>query len=587
MRPGAVLLLMLAWSCSGPSRLPLDVEPGAASGYDVVLLTIDTLRADRLGSYGYPQAKTPTLDRLANEGVRFENAISPAPLTLPAHASVLTGLEPPTHGVHHNGIFRLDESRTTLAEILKSGGYTTAAFVSSFVLDPRYGLAQGFDVYDGRVEPKGSPSLVALESERGAAAVTDAALAWLREPARSSPFLLWVHYYDPHAPYEPPAGFERGYDGEIAYVDSEVARLVEALEDSDRVLLVMVGDHGESLGEHREATHSRLLYDATQRVPWILWSPSLLGSPRVIEDVVGLVDVTPTLLDLLGSPASEMDGRTLLRSEGSERPVYMESLAPYLDNGWAPLHGMRSRTAKYISAPKPEAYDLARDPGETKNLFGSFPEAEALAGALERKMGGAPGLAAIQTRMQKVDPEELRRLQSLGYLGGPGPAAASGELPDPKDMMPVIQLLEEAESDRRAGRIEDAIEKVERARKGAPKDLLVLQTLGILKALAGRFEEAESILREHLALKRSADVSIVLANVLRETGRAVEGKALLEREIAIEKDHGGILVALGDFLAAEGRPADALALYRRAKEVDPSRASALADARILELRTGR
>jgi arylsulfatase A-like enzyme len=581
-----VLLLGMACSCSRRESLPLNLEPGSASGYDVVLVTIDTLRADRLGSYGHHRARTPTLDRLASEGLRFETAISPVPLTLPAHASIMTGLDPASHGVRHNGIFRLDESRTTLAEILESRGYATGAFVSSFVLDARYGLGQGFRSYDASLEPPSTPSLVGLESERSAKAVTDAGIAWLRDRPSGAPYFLWMHYYDPHAPYEPPEGFSGDYDGEIAYVDSEVARLVEALPDHDRLLLLIVGDHGESLGEHRERTHSRLLYEATQRVPWILWSPSLVTRPRVIEDMVGLVDLAPTLLDLLGLESFRTDGKSLLRIDASDRYLYLETLAPYFDNGWAPLYAMRSASAKYIAAPKPEMYDLASDPGETRNLFRSGGDAPPLASALEEKLGEAPGLEAVRSGIQKLDPGELRRLQSLGYLGGPGPAG-SGELPDPKDMMPVLKLVEDAGADRRAGRLEDAIEKMERARKGAPRDLLVLETLGILTALAGRMEEAESILRERLSLAASPDVAIILANVLRETGRAPEGKAILEEAMAIETEHGGLLVTLGDFLAAEGRPAEALALYARAKDVDPSRASALANSRIREIRSRR
>ncbi len=265
----------------------------------------------------------------------------------------------------------------------------------------------------------------------------------------------------------------------------------------------------------------------------------------------------------------------------------METLAPYLDNGWSPLHGIRSPSAAYILAPSPEYYDLRSDPGETKNLFGSE-AAETLEGlkdALAAKLGNESP-EAIARESRAVGPDELRRLQSLGYLGGAGPVKPTG-LPDPKDMMPVLELLEQAESARRAGKLDEALERAERASRGAPDDLQVLQELGILYALAGRFDEAESALRRYLDTKLNPNVTILLANVLREKGNAAEGRALLEKEVEKEPDHGGLLVTLGDFAAAEGRPSEALRLYQRAKEVDPVRASALADARIFELRSRR
>ncbi|MGH9333950.1 MAG: sulfatase-like hydrolase/transferase, partial [Vicinamibacteria bacterium] len=578
----AVVALAVLSSCSDAERrLPLELERGSASGFDLLLVTLDTMRADRLGAYGYAEAKTPTLDRLAREGLRFETALSPVPLTLPAHATILTGLDPASHGVRHNGVFELDTSHRTLAEALRSRGYRTAAFVSSFVLDSRYGLGGGFETYDDRVDSGAGASFGALESERSASQVTDAAMEWIEKRPGDSPSFLWVHYYDAHFPY---AG---SYDEEIASVDSQMGRLLSSLEENARpILVVAVGDHGESLGEHREKTHGKLLYDATQKVPWILWAPSLLKGPLVVEDVVGLADVAPTILDLLGLEVpTEIDGESLLRTDGEDRLFYLETLAPYLDHGWAPLHGMRSRRAKYIDAPKAEYYDLENDPGERTNLFGSSAarSTELLKSALDRKLERSEAPA---DPVREVDPEELRRLQSLGYLAGAGPAP-SGELPDPKDMMPVLQLLEEAEASRQAGRIEDAIEKVERARKGAPGDLQALQQLGILYAYRGRFGEAGELFRECLAVKKDPNVTILLANVLRESGRAAEGRKLVEEEIEASPDHGGLLVTLGDFFAAEGRAAEALTWYRRAKEVDPYRASKLADSRILELRSRR
>ncbi|HXV62548.1 MAG TPA: sulfatase [Vicinamibacteria bacterium] len=439
--------------CGSNPGLPPSLVPGSAAGYNLVLLTLDTTRADRLGAYGWEPASTPALDRLAEEGLKFTGAISPAPMTLPAHASILTGLDPPSHGVHHNGQFSLDESFTTIAERLESQGYDTAAFVSAFVLDGRYGLRQGFAVYDDQVEPAPGQAFGGLDSQRSARDVTERALAWLGTRTRQGPFFLWVHYYDPHAAYEPPEPFASQfagapYDGEIAYMDSEIDRILTSVRArAEPALIVAAGDHGESLGEHREPTHSRLIYDATQRVPMIWWSPGLIGGPLVMEDTVGLIDVFPTLLDVLGVEfdASSLDGRSLVRHhEEEDRALYMETMATYLDNGWSPLHGLRTQRAKYILAPRPEYYDLESDPGEKNNRYdiarSHADEAlERLETLLKQKLGGMATAASIAEGARPVDPDALRRLQALGYLGGGGsadPSLAPDSLPDPKDMLP-------------------------------------------------------------------------------------------------------------------------------------------------------
>jgi arylsulfatase A-like enzyme len=318
----------------------------------IVLVSIDTLRADHLGCYGAAFAHTPRLDALAAGGVRFANAISPAPLTLPSHTTLLTGLDPPEHGVRHNGVFRLTDDVPTLAEHLREAGFATAAFVAAYVLDRQFGLDRGFDRYDDRTsQPRYGRGMLTFP-ERPANEVVDAALEWLASaPGR---FFLWVHLYDPHAEYRPPAGFAsafpaRPYDGEIAFADFQVGRLLAALDQrfpDGRTLVVVTADHGESLGEHGEATHSHLVYDATQHVPLIVQGP---GLPRggVVEDVVALRDVAPTVLDLLGvPPLPGATGRSLaeaVRGGALEpRAAHVETLAPQLDWGWSPLLGLRT-----------------------------------------------------------------------------------------------------------------------------------------------------------------------------------------------------------------------------------------------------
>jgi arylsulfatase A-like enzyme len=586
------ILTMALGGCKGEADLDPMLASGSASGFDVVLITLDTTRADHLGSYGYAAAETPNLDRLAREGIRFTDAVSPAPLTLPSHASILTGLDPQNHGVRQNGQFRLDPSRVTLAEVLKVNGYETAAFVSGFVLDSRYGLSQGFDLYDGETEPFPGQPFGGL-GERSAEAVTDRALSWLGSREGTRPFFLWVHYYDPHAEYKPPepfAGrFENPYDGEIAFMDSQIGRLVAELQKGrTRLLVIAAGDHGESLGEHSEYAHSRLIYETTQHVPLFLWSPSI-AKPRVVDGaVVGLVDIFPTVVDLLGiRSAEDLDGISLRQAgENRDRALYIETMAPYLDNGWAPLHGLRRHRDKYILAPKPEYYDLAADPGELKNLYVKAKTAsDPLAEELRARLKDTPSAEAIARDAAAPDPETLRRLQALGYLSGPGPAAAAGsELPDPKDMIPIQRILIESRTFRREGRLEEALAKASEARKVAPKDLEVLEENGLVFIEMNRLEEAEEALRAYTALKPNPNILILLAEILAETGRRSEGETLLQQAMELEPDHGGVMITWGDFLAARGKYDEAMSWYQKAKEVDPYRATAVADRRIVELR---
>ena len=575
------------------TRQPL--SSGSAAGFHVALITLDTTRADHLGAYGYDKAETPNLDRLAREGVRFADAVSPAPITLVAHTSILTGLDPDHHGVRHNGEYRLDPSQVTLAEVMRSNRFETAAFVSGFVLDARYGLAQGFDRYDDRTEAFAGQPFAGL-GERSAEAVTDAALDWLDGRDKSKPFFLWVHYYDPHAEYKPPEPFarkfpENPYDGEIAYMDSQVGRLVAALENAGPKLLVVVaGDHGESFGEHSEYSHGRLLYETTQRVPLVLWSKAAISRPQVVDDVVvGLVDIFPTILDLL-SIRDEVprDGISLrLAREKPGRAIYMETMMAYLDNGWAPLHALRRREDKYIFAPRPEYYRLADDPRESENRLGKAAAkdfVEELSQALARRIEGRSA-EAVAASATKPDPESLRRLQSLGYLSGPGPAAKpSGDLPDPKDMVRILELAIESRSLRREGRLEEALARARKALELAPKDLEVIEENALVYIEMNRLDEAEEALRAYLALKPNPNICILLAGILKETGRRPEAEALLQSAMELEPDHGGAMIAWGDFLAAEHKYAEALESYQKAKRVDPYRATAVADKRIVELR---
>ncbi len=435
----APLLVAAALAGSACNRVELQTAPESGRP-NVLLVTIDTLRADHVGVYGAPEAQTPSLDALATGGTRFETAIAATPLTLPSHASLLTGLDPPRHGVRHNGVYHLGDRVETLAERFRAAGYATGAITGAVVLARRYGLDQGFERYDDGTTSRVSGAGGFLE--RNAGEVTDRALGWLG--SASHPFLLWVHYYDPHHDYRPPQPFAsrfaaNPYDGEIAYVDSELGRLLDGLESRglrERTLILVTSDHGESLGEHGESTHAYTLYDAVLRVPLILSGPGV-PQGRVVPSLVRAVDVAPTLLALAGLPAfAEADGEPLTPhlQDGPPPPArlaYSETLATRIEQGWSPLFAARSERHLLVRAPRPELYDVEADPAQLENLIATDPERfrpeiERLARALDERIAGSEEQTPLA-----LDGDSLAQLRSLGYALPSRPVEQSGL--DPKD----------------------------------------------------------------------------------------------------------------------------------------------------------
>ena len=594
---GAVMVYRITGAREG---FPESLSTGAATGFDVVVVTMDTTRADHIGCYGYADALTPTLDQWASEGVRFDAAVSPAPMTLPSHSTLFTGLEPYHHGVRNNGEFRLDSRFDTLAVRLSRAGYQTGAFVSAFVLDARFGLARGFDHYDDAVTPARDAAF-GLHNERSAEAVTEAALGWLaqRDPAR--PVFLWVHYFDPHHPYAPPAPYAARfaanlYDGEIAYMDAQLGRLRQyfaAPSRRNRTLIIAAGDHGEGLGEHLEGTHTRLIYDATQHVPLIIWCPGAAPRAHVVADAaVGLVDITPTVLDVLGlPPLAGIDGESLrAAARKPECAVYMETMATYLENGWAPLHGLRTVKDKFILAPKPEYYDLQRDPKELNNLFGTTaPRARTaiseMMADLGKRLEGTPSAEAIAAAAMELDAESRRRLQALGYVGGAPPEGDHRQL-DPKDMMPIWNQYLKVHDLVEERNYAAAIELGKKALAVSPRDRGLLQQLGKAYALSDQPAEAETVLRRYLEIRGDQNVLLLLAQVLIRVGRLEEASVLLDQASALEPEHGGVLIARGDIKALQGETAGARALYEEARRRDPYRAAGASQARIRKIQPG-
>ena len=408
----------------------------------VVIITLDTTRADRLSPYGFMDAPMPALDRLAREGVVFDRATSVAPLTLPAHSSLFTGLVPPRHGVRDNGDPALGAAHTTLAEVLSSQGFRTGAFVGSAVLNADRGLAQGFEIYRGSVSFETDPS---QPLQRRAKEVISDATHWLDQVA-GSPYFLWVHLYDAHRPYDPPEPYRSlyadPYIGELLFVDSQVGRLLDALQRRgvlDQTVVIVAADHGESLGEHGERDHGIFVYDSVIRVPLIIRAPGF--SPGRIGQLVRLTDIMPTVLNMLGLPAQQTDGVSLVdlmsgRRRHLDLDGYFESMYPQRF-GWSPLRALSDGRFKVIDAPRPELYDLDRDPFEEHNLYD---ERRDLAAALHGR------LRALRSERSTPAPapDDLReRLASLGYVGAQQPVSSVVErkaLPDPKDCIKVREL---------------------------------------------------------------------------------------------------------------------------------------------------
>lgn len=446
-RPLALLVALTAAACSGASDTPSRAGAGTASGrQNLLLISIDTLRADALGSYGGNAAPTPVLDRLAAEGVRFDQAMTSAPLTLPAHVSMLTGQYPPQHGVRDNQNFRLAAEATTLPEILTASGYLTAGFIGAEVLAARTGIAQGFATYSDFQALESSRPTTGFELVRRGGVVVDEALDWIgAAPPR---FFAWVHLFDPHTPYDPPPPFDQqyrdnAYAGEVAYVDQVVGRLLEGLRAAghgDDTLVVFVADHGEGLGEHREQRHALLLYESTLRVPLIIWAPGRVAARRVVLDPVHVVDLLPTIVSLLGLqdplPATR-DGVDLTAAlEGAalpERALYAETVIPLVEMGWRELRALRVGKHKYIGGVRGELFDLEADPGERTDLSASEPDRAArLQRRLEDLVAG-DAVADLALGDGFVEPADVERLRALGYLGAGGAVSSSDSVQDPRD----------------------------------------------------------------------------------------------------------------------------------------------------------
>jgi arylsulfatase A-like enzyme len=551
---------------------------------NVLLITLDTVRADRLGTYGYAGAQTPNLDALAARGVRFDDAVAPSPITGPSHAAMFTGFYPGRLGVRDNATTPLPEDAVTLAALAHERGMATGGFIGAFILDRPYGFANGFEHFGSGFERVESGR--EANAERRGDLVVDDALAWLGSLPAERPFFAWVHLYDAHADYAAPEPFgsrfrDNPYDGEVAFVDAQVGRLLEALRARnalDDTLVVAIADHGEALGDHGEDEHGVFLYDEVIRIPWIVAGP---GARRghVVTEQVRAIDLMPTVLDALGMevPAG-LDGESLvaLLNGGAREeapPAYAESHYPRLHYGWSELRAIRAEGWKAVEAPRPELYNLREDPGELRNLY------EARQALADRMIEQASRLGremdARASPVLAADRETLDRLRSLGYVGIAAPPEPGTRLPDPKDRIHERResktLMTGAIDAMAEGRLADAEQALRRLAEINERAPDVLQLLGEVYQRQGRLTEAlASFEASSLLNPASAGPLLSAAEVHLQRREVARARARLADAEQVDPQSFDVAFVQGQVFEAEGRPSEALAAYERAAGLNPA-----------------
>jgi choline-sulfatase len=588
--------------------------PCRAAPPNVVLITIDTLRADHVGCYGDREARTPSLDALAHDGVLFRTVVASVPLTLPSHCSILTGAYPTLHGVRDNLGYNLPEDQPTLATILKANGYSTAAFVGADVLDPRRGLNRGFDTYSGPFERRmtqDNPLVSNLQDlQRRAEEVVADAIRWMdaQPSSASGPSFVWIHLYDPHTPYDPPARFRAlvssPYDGEIAYADYAIGEFFRHLKDRglyDSTLIVATSDHGESFGEHGEYTHGYFVYDTTLLVPLIIKPPAGpgLAKPKAalqpIETPVRSVDIAPTILQFLGiHSASSMQGSGLLSliegktTNATTATAYCESYYP-TEFGWSALRALRNGRFKYIDAPKPELYDLAADPGELHNLYH---RQHALAAELADQFAALVAKLTPQVRPQRTTaPADLELLASLGYVGTSIPSSAPSHprnLPDPKDELGTYKVLSSAAQMAAEGKCASAIPMLARLTEEQPSLFLGYLTLGKCHLAAGQLEMAGQALASAVRLQPGNLEAVFYEGIYQfQAGRLEDSRSTLQLVAKALPEEPYVHFYLGQIAEQESKPDEALAEFQACERLDAQFEVAVYKAGYLLAKAGR
>jgi len=581
---------------------------------NIILITLDTVRADHLHCYGYQKIKTPNLDYLASKGILFKKAIASAPITLPSHTSILTGLYPFHSRVRNNGMYRVPDNSNTLATILKNKGYQTAAFVSAFVLRSIFNLNQGFDLYDEKMskQKKTTGELV----ERDAKAVSDAALNWLKNNNKI-PYFLWIHYFDAHFPYEPPDKFfkqykDNPYDGEIAFIDSELEKLINYVKEMSKLgqnfMIVIVADHGEGLWEHGEPDHSIFLYQETIQVPLIIYFSPEIDKNIKINSLVRTIDIMPTILDYLSLPIPEnIDGKSLLPLIEKKIPslnveAYSETIVPKEEFGWSPLYALQNDQWKFILAPEAEFYNLNKDPREKINVINKSNKKEQK--ILKTKL---LSLISEETNQPSISPnlsqEDLEKLSALGYLGIPNKRAET--LTDPKSQKEIIKLMFHCANLFIQGKYNETIEIIRKVLRENPFNRQALMWIVQSYLALGNFNEALKYTKINLNLgdpagvlhfnlgniyynsgnekeaeeyyKKAAEINpffpnplLNLAFINLKRGEIESAKEYISKVLKLTKNNPHSYYILGSIEALKDNFDSALANFKKAIEIDPN-----------------
>ena len=576
---------------------------------NLIVVTLDTTRADRIGAYGYPNAGTPNLDSLAQDGVLFDHASTAAPITLPAHSSIFTGRFPPQHGVRDNGGYFLNDKEETLAEMLKGRGYATGGFIAAYVLDSKWGINQGFDTYFDDFDLSKFKVFSMGSIQRPGNEVVDKALPWI-DQHRGGPFFAWVHLYDAHTPYAPPEPFRTrypndAYQGEISFADSQIGRLVQFLRDRDlyeRTVIVVLGDHGESLNDHGEEGHGFFVYESVVHVPFVVRAPFSAMKGRRVSESVRSIDVTPTALELLGLPAPSsdgVDGRSLTPLMTGARAdmgleAFAEAVYPLHHFGWSDLRALRQGRFKLIAAPRPELYDLQEDPREQSNVYAARKAlGDRMLGRLKEMEAHFKTSAQAPSNAAEIDPDAKARLAALGYVGSfvatVGDDESRAGLADPKDK---VHLFNKISAARDLGRDDDDLPKamamIEEVVKEDPKVIDAWFTLGNMSARRGRHEDAIGYFKRALALKADDEEAVInMAHAYRKLGRDDDALVGYRRFLELDPKSAQVHYEIAQILLDRGDNGQAAAELQQALQIEPKMAAAKNALAVVALNEGK
>lgn len=590
------ILILVFYYIFKPSRTPVErfkrlLSKKNISKPNIVFITLDTTRADHLGCYGYEKVQTPNMDRLAEEGILFEQCIAPSPLTLPSHSSMMTGLYPTYHGVRMNGNNALSDKHKTLAELFSENGYDSGAFIAAFVLDGRWGLKQGFQFYDDNFDLTKYKTLDLGRIQRRADEVINSAIKWIEQKKEKS-FFAWIHLYDPHTPYTPPEPYyseykDRGiaglYDGEISYMDEQIGRLITWLKDNklkENTIIIIMGDHGEGLGSHGELTHGYFIYEYAIRVPFIIVTPIEEFKSIRIGSQVRIIDIYPTLLEMLNIKVPEENqGKSLLSTifdpdKAEDLLAYSEAMSPNLQYNWSPLYSLRTNKFKYIEAPRSELYNLLKDPKELNSLIKKYPKIvkrlkNRLKEIIEKTSEGAP-----EPESANLDQETIRRLATLGYMGTAVSRKKTGKgnkiLPDPKDKLDIFNAISKAyelnshDKHKEAAKIlEDIVVKD----PINPQAKLLLASCYInLKEFKKAKEQLDIILKED---PENIKALVTQANIFMKKNKLDDVIAICNKTLSVDKQNVPALSLLSDIYMEKEELKKAHSYIKRAVDIQP------------------